>query len=102
MTAIAHRLEQERIRLNISQMEMSRLGGVALSAYHSFEKGTRLPSGDFIEQAQGAGVDGLYIVTGQRDTATLSADETRLLELFHRAEERMQQTVLQLLQSYSA
>lgn len=98
---IGGRLLEERRRLNISQTEMSKLGGVALSTYHTYEKGTRFPDAECLAKLYLAGVDVLYIVTGARNNSTLSNAETVLLEQFNRLDPKMQQATLALVQTYN-
>lgn len=99
--SIGDRLLEERRRFNWSQGEMAKAGGVALVTYSNYEKGTRYPDAECLANLYLAGVDVLYVVTGARNSATLSNAETVLLEQFNRAEPRMQQAVVGMLQIYN-
>lgn len=98
---IGARLLEERRRLNISQTEMGKLGGVAMRTYHTYETGARMPDAECLANLYQAGVDVLYVVTGVRNNATLSNAETVLLEQFNRMDWKMQQATLALVQTYN-
>lgn len=99
---IGDRLHEERRRMNLTQTEMGKLGGVAYGTYANYEKGTRHPDAECLANLYQAGVDVLYIVTGVRNNATLSNAETVLLEQFNRLDPKMQQAILALVQTYNS
>lgn len=98
---IGERLFEERKRLNLSQTEMSKLCGVALSTYHTYEKGTRAPDAESLVGLFRAGGDVLYILTGTRNQMALSNVETVLLEGFNRMDERGKAVVQAVVQTYN-
>lgn len=63
---IGDRLKEERERLKLNQTEFAELGGVGKQAQLNYEKGTRSPDGQYLENIAKAGCDVKYIVTGVR------------------------------------
>ena len=63
---IFERLREERIRLGLSQAQLGEIGGVQKQAQLKYEKGDRQPDARYLEAVAGAGVDVLYVLTGQR------------------------------------
>ncbi|MDN0081630.1 helix-turn-helix transcriptional regulator [Crenobacter sp. SG2305] len=102
LLGIGERLLEERRRLNLSQTEMGKLGGVSLNTYYSYEKGTRKPDSDFFEKVYVAGVDVLYVVAGVRNNASLNNDESALLAQYNKLDARMRSAVLALMQTYNS
>lgn len=60
------RLKEERKRLKLTQTEMGDLAGVAKTTQLNYEKGDRNPDSDYLAAVAAAGVDVLYVLTGQR------------------------------------
>ncbi|MFI0477436.1 helix-turn-helix domain-containing protein [Paracoccus jiaweipingae] len=89
------RLRIERAAMNLSQEEFGRLGGVKKNAQHNYESGDRQPSASYLSAIAAAGVDVLYILTGQRraDLPILAASQlppevrTRLRDAIEAIEE---------------
>lgn len=84
------RLREERERLELSQTAMAALGGVQKRAQINYESGERTPDAAYLLGVSKAGVDVLYVVTGQRaggvkPAPTLTSDEEELLALFRAA-----------------
>lgn len=80
------RLREERERLDLSQEKFGSLGGVKKLAQINYEKGERHPDSQYLAAIAAAGVDVLYILTGQRTQeahttgAKLEPDEEILLD----------------------
>ncbi len=83
------RLREERERLGLSQEKFGALGGVLKRAQINYEKGERNPDSAYLSAIAAAGVDVLYVLTGQRSGSvpapTLTADEREMLALFRSA-----------------
>lgn len=60
------RLREERERLGLSQEALGAIGGVRKQAQHLYESGARKPDMDYLSAVATAGVDVLYVLTGQR------------------------------------
>lgn len=60
------RLRDERERLGLSQEALGAVGGVRKQAQHLYESGARKPDMDYLSAVAVAGVDVLYVLTGQR------------------------------------
>lgn len=84
-TQIGVRLKEERARLSLNQAEFAALGQVSKRAQIEWEKGTAVPNAAFLALAAHAGVDVLYVVTGQRvpiASGMLTPDEAELLDCY--------------------
>lgn len=82
MSGIGDRLREERERLRLSQGAFGEIGGVKANAQGKYESGERYPGADYLAAVAEAGVDVLYVVTGERklqSADSLSADETEVL-----------------------
>jgi len=60
------RLREERIRLGLTQEALGKIGGVRKQAQLHYEKDERKPDSDYLAAVAEAGVDILYLVTGER------------------------------------
>lgn len=66
--------------MGMNQTEFAQLGGVGKTTQINYEKGDRYPDAAFLAAVAVAGVDILYVVTGQRgSSAALTAEEDKLL-----------------------
>lgn len=69
MSDFSERLLAERKRLELTQDQMAEIAGVSKSAYCNYEgTGTkdRIPDLEFLNNLSKAGVDPLYVLTGNR------------------------------------
>ncbi|WP_219136391.1 helix-turn-helix domain-containing protein [Janthinobacterium sp. UMAB-60] len=73
------RLKEERKRLGLNQDEFAALGGVKKGAQFNYENGSRSPDADYLAAVAAAGVDVLYLLTGQVSATGLPDDESELL-----------------------
>ena len=85
LLSIGERLREERERLGFSQSAIGAIGGVKKLAQLKYEQGERYPGADYLAAVAKIGADTLYIVTGERNAGSLTADETELLERFRSA-----------------
>ena len=60
------RLKSERKRLALTQTEMGELAGIAKTTQLNYEKGERHPDSVYLAAIAAAGVDVLYVLTGNR------------------------------------
>ena len=85
------RLREERERLGLSQEALGAVGGVRKQAQHLYESGARKPDMDYLTAVASAGVDVLYVLTGQRTggaaapAPALAPDEEILLDNYRHA-----------------
>ena len=85
------RLREERERLGLSQEALGVVGGVRKQAQHLYESGARKPDMDYLTAVASAGVDVLYVLTGQRTggaaapAPALAPDEEILLDNYRHA-----------------
>lgn len=66
MTTLAIRLQEERLRLGMSQTQFSDLAGVHQRTQINYEKGTRHPDSAYLMAIAESGVDVNYLLTGKR------------------------------------
>ncbi|CAD5724793.1 helix-turn-helix transcriptional regulator [Escherichia coli] len=88
------RLKEERIRLGLDQDGFGQLGGVKKNAQSNYENGLRKPDSDYLAGIAAAGVDVLYVLTGNRTpVVTLSSKESVLVENYRSATPEHQSTL---------
>ena len=85
MSDFPQRLKEERGRLQLNQRDFAALGGVTKDAQLNYENGSRRPDASYLEAIAAQGVDVLYLLTGQRDTSTLTPDEADLVRRYREA-----------------
>lgn len=81
---IGARLQAERKRLDLTQDQMAALVQVSKRTLASYEAGAREPGSLLLFLAAGAGVDVLYVLTGQPSPQTadcLTAEEAEFLAM---------------------
>lgn len=82
---IGERLRDERIRLGLNQTDMAALAGVTKTTQLNYEKGTRSPDAAYLAAVSAAGIDVLYVLTGNRvpmAAETLSEKESSMVEKY--------------------
>jgi transcriptional regulator with XRE-family HTH domain len=84
MSTLHNRLREERVRIGLPQYSLAALGGVKPNAQVKYENGNRLPRGDYLSAIALAGVDLLFIITGQRSIgiSQLTGDERAFISAF--------------------
>ena len=93
---IGLRLREERERLEMTQEQLGSVGGVLKRALIRYEKNERMPDAAFLSAIAAAGVDVLYVLTGQHSGGTaaapapISEGDQVLLDNFHAAPEQVQ------------
>ena len=85
MESIGDRIREERDRLGFNQTAFGAIGGVRKQAQLKYEKGERFPGADYLAAIAKVGADVQYVVTGQRASSALAADEQELVGLFRAA-----------------
>ncbi|MGS0892746.1 helix-turn-helix domain-containing protein [Burkholderia stagnalis] len=79
MEIFGERLKAERKRLGLKQGELADRAGTTNVAQSRYESGDRSPDWGYLSAVAQAGVDVLYVLTGQHSTVALSIDEHALL-----------------------
>lgn len=82
MSSIGGRLLEERERLGLSQPKLAELCGVTMRSQRNYEKDERQPDALYLAALATAGVDVLYVITGQHGGVLLNPQETALLDNF--------------------
>lgn len=65
MTTLADRLQEERLRLGMSQLQFSEIAGVHQRSQINYEKGARSPDAAYLSTVAKAGVDVGYVLSGK-------------------------------------
>ena len=83
---IGDRLREERDRLGLSQPNFAALAGTTKQTLFSWETGKTAPDGFQLAAFAAAGVDVLYVITGERGGSNLAHDaaEQVLLDSYRR------------------
>lgn len=87
---IGKRLKEEREKLGLNQTDFAGIGGVGRKSQFNYEEGERQPDASYLVAIAGAGVDVLYVLTGQRGVAPaapLPPDEAALLDNYRHSPE---------------
>lgn len=80
------RLKFERERLGFGQAELAEACAVTPRSQRNYESGERMPDAAYLSMAIVAGVDVIYVLTGDRaSTSSLTRDEQELLALYQSA-----------------
>ncbi|WGA02956.1 helix-turn-helix transcriptional regulator [Enterobacter ludwigii] len=92
MTTLGYRLREERSLKGLNQTEFAALAGGSRGAQAAYERDEKIPGGAYLAALAAAGVDILYVLTGQRaplpDRANVeSEEERRLLENYRAMDE---------------
>lgn len=99
MSTIAERFKEVREQLELSQVAMGAIGGLKKNTIINYEKGESSPTAEYLSALAKIGVDVLYLVTGQRMTATLDDNERILLNCYRAAPDALKNAALGVLLS---
>ncbi|MFP4894514.1 helix-turn-helix domain-containing protein [Paraburkholderia sp. EG304] len=102
MESVGDRLRAERKQMNLSQRAFGERGGVTEKTQVLYEKGERAPDANYLSRISGVGVDVLYVLTGRRDTSTLTALEADLVRRFREAPDAVRVAALAALAAGAA
>lgn len=93
---IGARLRYERERLALSQADLAQIGGVSRNSQTAYETGKTPFTSEYLRSVAEAGVDPLYVISGERSADTLTSDQARLLEAFAALDRANQAALLQI------
>ena len=94
METFGARLKEERKRLGLKQAQLADVAGTTNVVQSRYESGDRSPDWGYLSAIAGAGVDVLYVLTGQRNTSTLDPDEADLVRRYREAPEAVRVAAL--------
>jgi len=100
LNGFGKRLKEERKRIGLTQEDLGRFGGVQPNTQSLYEKGERKPDITYLAGIEAAGIDILYVITGQRTpkgTDTLADDEARLVKNYNQVDNKDKAAAQQLL-----
>lgn len=89
--SFGERLRTERLRIGMQQLELADACEVARKTLSVWEKGEQTPNAAVLARMAAAGIDVLYVVTGQRQgatEATLAPAERALLAAWRESGEK--------------
>lgn len=89
--SFGERLRTERLRIGMQQLELADACEVARKTLSVWEKGEQTPNAAVLARMAAAGIDVLYVVTGQRageSEATLAPAERALLAAWRESGEK--------------
>jgi transcriptional regulator with XRE-family HTH domain len=84
--SIGARLKSERLRLGLSQSAVGSIGEIEVNAQGRYESGIRLPRADYLAAVAKAGIDILFVITGER-SQNGNADSAKAVEALDSAKE---------------
>lgn len=87
-------LTEERNRLNLKAKDVAEFVGVAIPTQSNYENGKRSPDAEYLAKLTELGFDINYVLTGKRESLSLTTQETMLIELFRQAPETVQRHIL--------
>lgn len=102
MSSIGDRLREERERLDLNQTQFAERAGTTRKTQFNYESNARRPDADYLAALAAAGVDVLYVLTGQRVHApppALSREETALLDNYRHADDEGREAARRVLSS---
>lgn len=104
---ISERLKEERERLGFNQTDFAALAQATRKALFNWESGSAAPNAVALAAWADAGLDVLYVVTGQRaggvkPAPTLTAEEETMLGYFREASKEVRRAALGALLGASA
>lgn len=85
MVPVGERLKEERQRLELSQTAFAEIAGVTKKTQMLYESGDRSPDALYLAALAAAGVDVLYVLTGERGGVVLNPQEAALLDNYRHA-----------------
>lgn len=87
-------LTEERNRLNLKAKDVAEFVGVAIPTQSNYENGKRSPDAVYLARLTELGFDINYVLTGKRESLSLTTQEKMLIELFRQASETVQRHIL--------
>ncbi|MDW5416811.1 helix-turn-helix transcriptional regulator [Iodobacter sp. CM08] len=94
MLGVSERLKEERKRLGLSQEMAANALGISVDSLYGYEKNKTNPPVSVLLPFSDLGADVLYIVTGQRSSASLPEPEQQLITAFRSASAEGQSAIL--------
>lgn len=100
---IGQRLRTCRKRIGLTQAKLAEIGGVSLNTQHRWETGGGLPSTEYLFRVADAGVDLIWVLTGQSVANDLTDEgESELLNRFRDLPADLREPVLLYVRSFAA
>lgn len=87
MSTLGSRLREERERKGLNQTEFAALASGSRGAQATYERDEKIPGGAYLMGLAAAGVDILYVLTGQKtpDIKGISDEELELVKIYRAA-----------------
>lgn len=95
---LAERLQSERRRVGMSQLELATIGGVRPNAQGHYESGLRVPRADYLLSLYRNGIDAGFILMGVRASVpTCQASEHEFIQQLRMLREEDRQALEHIL-----
>ncbi|MDP2440186.1 MAG: helix-turn-helix transcriptional regulator [Hydrogenophaga sp.] len=86
--SFGERLQDERLRLGLTQTEMAEIGGVKRTTQHIYESDIRVPDLNYLGRVRDAGADLRYLVLGIRqDAGAIPFNPSELTNMYRAVDE---------------
>lgn len=97
---IGERLRELREQKHLNQEGFGALGGVSIKTQNRYEMGGRKPTFDYLEALAAAGVDVVYLLTGDTDPRKLPERENEMLRLWRGLSSEHQDDAFRLMEAW--
>lgn len=101
---IGDRLNEERLRLGLSQTDLGAPGGVGKTTQINYEKGAGSPDANYLAAGADLGIDVLYVVTGERKPTaadSISADTAKFLGVYQQISETDREVLFRMASAFA-
>ncbi|MFJ2988355.1 helix-turn-helix domain-containing protein [Collimonas sp. NPDC087041] len=95
------RLQEERIRLGLTQTEIANQIGIRGGMWGRYERNEAAPGGDVLKAFADVGGDVQYVLTGEKSSSALTDDEKEMLSGYRGLDVRGKAGVLALIDGMS-
>jgi transcriptional regulator with XRE-family HTH domain len=97
---IGERLRELREAKHLNQEAFGALGGVSIKTQNRYEMGGRKPTFDYLEALAAAGVDVVYLLTGDTDPRKLPERENEMLRAWRAMSTEHQDDAFRLMEAW--
>lgn len=98
--SIAERLRELRQARRLNQEAFASVAGVTKKTQTRYETGKAKPSGDYLEALVAAGLDVVYLLTGETDPRRLPESEQELIRLWRGLSPEHQDDALRMMKAW--
>lgn len=99
LSTIGGRIFAERGRVGMTLVDFALLCGVTKQTQIKYESNENHPDTRYLERAMHRGIDVMYVLTGERDAAAMSAEYQNLIEAYEAATDDLKRAAFAVLLS---